>query len=232
VSQVSVLAVKHPFGGGRVVLIHWIGLPLAAISVVDLAIWDLIGKIRKEPIYKMIGGRTKKDIPLYLTGPKPEVAKKLGFWGGKVPLPHGPSDGPKGLRENVEFLKSCADKVGPDFPIMVDCYMSLDVVSHSRNCYLVISRPITDAQPYTIELVKAVEDAGVKIHWWEECLHPDDFDGHIKLNQALPHIKFTTGEHEYSKYGFRKLIENRSLAIIQPDVMWLGGLTELIKVAR
>jgi hypothetical protein len=54
-------------------------------------------------------------------------------------------------------------------------------------------------QPYTIELVKAVEDAGVKIYWWEECLHPDDFDGHLKLNQALPHIKFTTGEHEYSK---------------------------------
>ena len=106
-----------------------IGLPLAAISVVDLAIWDLIGKIRKEPIYKMIGGRTKKDIPLYLTGPKPEVAQKLGFWGGKVPLPHGPSDGHVGMKQNVEFLKAHREKVGPDFPIMVDCYMSLDVVS-------------------------------------------------------------------------------------------------------
>jgi hypothetical protein len=108
-----------------------VGLPLAAISVVDLAIWDLIGKIRKEPIYKMIGGRTKKDIPLYLTGPKPEVAQKLGFWGGKVPLPHGPSDGHVGLKQNVEFLKAHREKVGPDFPIMVDCYMSLDVVSPS-----------------------------------------------------------------------------------------------------
>ena len=105
------------------------GLPLAAISVVDLAIWDLLGKIRKEPIYKMIGGRTKKDIPLYLTGPKPEVAQKLGFWGGKVPLPHGPPDGHKGMKANVEFLKAHREKVGPDFPIMVDCYMSLDVVS-------------------------------------------------------------------------------------------------------
>lgn len=61
-----------------------LGLPLAALSVVDLAIWDLVGKIRGEPICKMIGGRTKKDIPLYLTGPKPPVAKKLGFWGSKV----------------------------------------------------------------------------------------------------------------------------------------------------
>jgi L-rhamnonate dehydratase len=110
------------------VVANAVGLPLAAISVVDLAIWDLIGKIRKEPIYKMIGGRTKKDIPLYLTGPKPEVAQKLGFWGGKVPLPHGPSDGHVGLKQNVEFLKGHREKVGPDFPIMVDCYMSLDVV--------------------------------------------------------------------------------------------------------
>lgn len=62
-------------------------------------------------------------------------------------------------------------------------------------------------------------------------LHPDDFDGHRILSKAFPHVKFTTGEHEYSKYGFRKLIEDRSIAILQPDVMWLGGLTELIKVA-
>jgi L-rhamnonate dehydratase len=97
--------------------------------VVDLAIWDLVGKLRGEPIYKMIGGRTKKNIPLYLTGPKPPVAKKLGFWGSKVPLPHGPADGQAGIKKNVEYLKACKDSVGPDYPLMVDCYMSLDVVS-------------------------------------------------------------------------------------------------------
>ncbi|KIR54064.1 racemase [Cryptococcus gattii Ru294] len=188
------------------------GLPLAAISVVDLAIWDLLGKIRGEPVYKMIGGRTKKDIPLYLTGPRPEVAKKLGFWGSKVALPHGPPDGHEGIRKNVQYLKACKEAVGPDYPVQVDCYMSLDV-------------------PYTIALIKACEKAGVEINWWEEVLHPDDFDGHVKLKEALPYVKFTTGEHEYSKYGFRKLIENRAVDIIQPDVMWLGGLTELIKVA-
>ena len=181
--------------------------------MVDLAIWDLLGKIRDEPIYKMIGGRTKKDIPLYLTGPKPPVAKKLGFWGSKVPLPHGPPDGLEGIRKNVAYLKACKESVGEDYPVMVDCYMSLEV-------------------QYTIELIRAVEKAGVEINWWEEVLHPDDFDGHVKLKQALPHIKFTTGEHEYSKYGFRKLIENRAVDILQPDVMWLGGMTELIKVAK
>lgn len=73
-------------------------------------------------------------------------------------------------------------------------------------------------QPYTIELVKAVEDAGVKIFWWEECLHPDDFDGHIKLNQALPHIKFTTGEHEYSKWAFSLFF----FAVSFPVKIWLS----------
>lgn len=99
--------------------------------MVDLAIWDLLGKIRNEPIYKMIGGRTKKDIPLYLTGPRPEVAKELGFWGSKVALPHGPPDGLEGIRKNVAYLKACKDAVGPDYPVQVDCWMSLNVVSIS-----------------------------------------------------------------------------------------------------
>lgn len=97
--------------------------------MVDLAIWDLIGKIRDEPIYKMIGGRTKKEIPLYLTGPRPEVAKALGFWGSKVALPHGPPDGHEGIRMNVQYLKECKAAVGEDYPVQVDCYMSLDVVT-------------------------------------------------------------------------------------------------------
>jgi L-rhamnonate dehydratase len=108
---------------------------MAALSVVDLAVWDLLGKIRGEPVYKMIGGRTKKDIPLYLTGPRPAVAEGLGFWGSKVPLPHGPPDGLEGIRKNVAYLKQCKDAVGPDYPVMVDCWMSLDV-------------------PYTISLIK------------------------------------------------------------------------------
>lgn len=112
---------------------------MAALSVVDLAIWDLLGKIRNEPIYAMIGGRTKTEIPLYLTGPQPASAKKLGFFGGKVALPHGPPDGDEGLRKNIEYLKSKREEVGPNYPLMVDCWMSLDVVSTSQTLHL--SRP-------------------------------------------------------------------------------------------
>lgn len=83
---------------------------------------------------------------------------------------------------------------------------------------------------YTIELVKACTD--LNINWWEECLSPDDIDGFEQIKRAHPTEKFTTGEHEYSRYGFRKLVESRNIDIIQPDVMWLGGLTELLRVSN
>ena len=186
------------------------GLPVAVISVIDLAIWDLLGKIRNEPVYKMIGGATRKRLNFYCTGPEPAAAKAMGFFGAKVPLPYGPGEGPEGLKKNVEFLRKHRESVGPDFPLMVDCYMSLNV-------------------PYTIEVVKACED--LNLNWWEECLSPDDSDGFELIKRAHPTMKFTTGEHEYSRYGFRKLIEGRNLDILQPDVMWVGGLTELLKIA-
>lgn len=63
------------------------GLPVAVISVIDLALWDLIGKIRGEPVYKLIGGNTKDRIDFYCTGPEPTAAREMGFWGAKVPLP-------------------------------------------------------------------------------------------------------------------------------------------------
>ncbi|QPG74642.1 hypothetical protein FOA43_001974 [Brettanomyces nanus] len=186
------------------------GVTMATISVIDLALWDLLGKIRNEPVYKMIGGATREKIDFYCTGCDPEAAKKMGFWGGKVALPFGPDEGHKGLRKNVEFLRKHREAVGPDFPLMVDCYMSLNV-------------------SYTIDLVKATQD--LDINWWEEVLHPDDFDGYALLKRAYPNMKFTTGEHEYTKYGFRKLIEGRNIDILQPDVMWVGGMTELLKIA-
>ncbi|OJJ42939.1 hypothetical protein ASPZODRAFT_136800 [Penicilliopsis zonata CBS 506.65] len=188
------------------------GLPVAVISVIDLALWDLLGKIRGEPVYKLIGGTTRTRLDFYCTGPEPAAAKAMGFLAGKVPLPFGPDEGNEGLKKNVEFLRKHRESVGPDFPLRVDCYMSLNV-------------------PYTIQLVKKCEAEGINIDWWEECLSPDDFDGQALLKQAHPTVKFTTGEHEYSRYGFRKLIEGRNVDILQPDVMWVGGLTELLKIS-
>lgn len=186
------------------------GMPIATISVVDLALWDLIGKARGEPVYNLIGGLSGDEISFYCTGPAPDAVKDLGFWGAKVPLPHSHYDGPEGLRKNVEYLTAQREMVGPDFPLMVDCYMSLTV-------------------PYAIELAEAARHLG--IHWWEEVLHPDDVEGFRLLKQAHPTLKWTTGEHEYTRYGFRRLIEERTIDVLQPDVMWVGGLTELLRVS-
>ncbi|KAF2091021.1 L-rhamnoate dehydratase-like protein [Saccharata proteae CBS 121410] len=186
------------------------GLPVAVISVIDLALWDLLGKIRSEPVYKLIGGATRSRLEFYCTGPAPQAAQRMGFIGAKVPLPYSPGEGPSGMKKNVEFLTKHRESIGPDFPLMVDCYMSLNV-------------------PYTIELVEKTKH--LNINWFEECLSPDDMAGHALLKQAHPTQKFTTGEHEYSRYGFRQLIEGRHLDILQPDVMWVGGLTELLKVS-
>ena len=186
------------------------GLPVAVISVIDLALWDLQGKIRGEPVYKLIGGATRKRLDFYCTGPAPSAAKSIGFIGAKVPLPFNPSEGINGLKKNVDFLRAHRESVGPDFPLRVDCYMSLNI-------------------PYTIQLVSACAD--LNIDWWEECLSPDDSAGFAQIKQAHPTVNFTTGEHEYSRYGFRDLITARTLSIIQPDVMWVGGMTELLKVA-
>lgn len=97
------------------------GLPVAVISVIDLAIWDLLGKIRNEPVYKMLGGATRERLDFYCTGPEPAAAKAMGFFGAKVPLPYGPGEGVEGLKKNVEFLTKHRESVGPDFPLMVDC---------------------------------------------------------------------------------------------------------------
>jgi L-rhamnonate dehydratase len=181
-----------------------------AISAVDLALWDLVGKVRSEPVYNLIGGRSRDAISFYCTGPDAGAIKAMGFWGAKVPLPEGPFDGEAGLQRNLAYLAAQRVAVGPGFPLMVDCYMSLDV-------------------PYAIRLAEICKP--LDIHWWEEALAPDDVEGYRQIRRAHPTLKWTTGEHEYTRYGFRRLIEERTLDIVQPDVMWVGGMTELLRIA-
>ena len=186
------------------------GLPVMAISAVDLALWDLVGKVRDEPVYNLIGGRSRDEISFYCTGPDAAAIQVLGFWGAKVPLPEGPQDGEAGLQRNVAFLTRQRAAVGPGFPLMVDCYMALDVA-------------------YAIRLAEACKP--LDIYWWEEVLSPDDVEGYRQIKAAHPGLKWTTGEHEYTRYGFRRLIADRCVDILQPDVMWVGGLTEMLRIA-
>ena len=103
------------------------GLVVNAISGVDLALWDLLGKLRGEPVYQMLGGAVRDELVFYATGARPDIAKQLGFIGGKLPLHHGPAEGEEGFAKNLAMLADMRGKVGPDFWLMLDCWMSLDL---------------------------------------------------------------------------------------------------------
>lgn len=186
------------------------GLVIHAISVLDLAIWDILGKLRGEPIYKLIGGAAAQPLRAYSSGPDPGFSRKLGFAGAKVFTPHVPAEGRKGFEANLAFIAACRDAVGPGFPLMVDFYMSLDV-------------------QYAIELAHAARS--LDIYWFEDALLPDNYDGYRALKSAAPWVRWAAGEHEYTCWGFEKLISRGALDILQPDPLYVGGLTELLRIA-
>ncbi len=185
------------------------GVVINTIAGIDLALWDLLGKIRGEPVYKMIGGKVKDTLPTYVTGPKAKLYQEWGHVGSKIPLPYGPGDGLKGLKKNKELIMDTRKSVGPDYRLMIDCYMSLDV-------------------PYAIDLANAVKEAD--LFWIEEALPPHDLESHKYIKKACPWQKWTTGEHTNTRYGFRKIIEDRSVDILQPDLT-LCGMTETLRIA-
>jgi L-rhamnonate dehydratase len=187
------------------------GLVINAISGVDLALWDLLGRLRQEPVYAMLGGAVRDELVFYATGARPDLAKQMGFIGGKMPLHHGPAEGEEGLRKNIAELAQMRERCGEDFWLMFDCWMALDV-------------------NYATRLAHAAREHGLK--WIEECLSPDDYWGYRELKKrAPPGMLVTTGEHEATRWGFRMLLEMECCDIIQPDVGWCGGLTELIKIS-
>ena len=121
----------------------------------------------------------------------------MGFHGAKFPLPFGPAQGEEGMRKNIEMVKKWREAVGEDYPLMIDCYMSLTV-------------------PYTIELARRCEPYNVK--WIEETLPPDEYDGYAKIKEKVSTTLLTTGEHEYTRWGFRMLLQKNCCDVLQPDI--------------
>ncbi len=188
------------------------GIVMNAISAVDLAAWDLLGKIRQEPVFAMLGGKVRDELTFYATSPRPDYAKELGFIGCKIDTQYAQADRDEGYNKNMEYFREMRNSVGDDFMLMLDCWMSLDL-------------------PYAKKLLNGINDLGFT--WIEECFMPDDYWSFRELKKSAGRGAWvTTGEHEATRWGFRMLLEYCDVDIIQPDVGWCGGMTELIKIGN
>jgi L-rhamnonate dehydratase len=208
---------QDPFNTERIWDICWrstmhygrMGVTMNAISGVDIALWDIIGKALNVPVYRLIGGEVKPRVPAYCTGNDIEQHVEAGFTMLKLAIPHGPADGRAGMKTNVELVKRARQALGPDGEIMLDCWMAW-------------------TERYTIEMAELL--APYRVYWMEEVLQPHDYAGFGRLNAAIKSTRIATGEHEYGRYGFRYLLEHNAASIWQPDMNWCGGLTELRRI--
>lgn len=182
------------------------GLVIHAISAVDLALWDIIGNALGMPVYKLLGGETKSRIPAYCTGNDIEQHLEFGYKRLKLAVPYGPADGRQGMKKNTELVKKTRESLGPDGDIMLDCWMAL-------------------TEEYAMEFAAMVEP--YRVYWMEECLPPDEYGGFRRIHERIKSTQMATGEHEYTRYGFRLLLEHHAVDIWQPDITWCGGLSEL-----
>ena len=188
-----------------------VGLASVAMSGVDLALWDLAGKLQGLPVYELLGGPVRDRIFAYATGNDTDWQLELGFKAVKLACPYGPADGLRGLDENEKLIAKTRELVGDDVEIMLDCYMAFDV-------------------EYTVRLAERLRPYRLK--WMEEYLIPEDLDGHVAVRKRIPWQTLATGEHLYTPWPFRQLVERRAVDILQPDINWVGGLTACRRIAE
>lgn len=195
------------------------GIGMVAISAVDIALWDLLGKSAKQPVFKLLGGRTKAKIPVYasrLYASEPgELAKEAkqykddGYKAMKLRFGWGPSDGAAGMQRNLELVRTVRETVGDEIDVMADAYMGWTLDYAKRMLPLL--------EPF-------------HLRWLEEPVIPDDIHGYVEL-KSYGRIPIAGGEHEFTLYGFRDLLEARAVDYIQFDTNRVGGITQARKIA-
>lgn len=194
------------------------GVALVAISALDIAIWDLMGKSAKQPVFRLLGGRTKAKIPVYASRlysiPLEELAREAaaykaqGYNAMKLRFGWGPIDGAAGMARNVGLIRTVRETVGDEIDIMADAYMgwSLD---------------------YAKRMMRLIEPFNLR--WLEEAIIPDDINGYHELRR-FGTTPIAAGEHEFTSYGFRQMIEAKALDYFQFDTNRVGGITAARKI--
>lgn len=195
------------------------GTTMMAISTIDCAIWDLKGKWADAPVYQLLGGPTREKIPAYASalGYSLESEKvreraseivKAGYKATKWFFRNGPMDGPEGIAKNVELVRTLRETVGDDVDLMFDCWMSWDI-------------------PYAIKMAKKIEKYNPR--WIEEPVLPDKIGSCAAIRKAI-NIPVATGEHEYTRWGLKALMDAQAADVLQPDIYWAGGVSEVMKI--
>ncbi len=195
------------------------GIGMVAISAVDIALWDLLGKSAKQPVYRLLGGRTKPRIPVYASrlyasdsaalAVEATRYKNEGYKAMKFRFGWGPVDGAEGMRRNVELVRTIREAVGNDIDVMAEAYMGWTLDYAKRMLPLL--------EPF-------------QLRWLEEPVIPDDIQGYAEL-KSYGRIPIAGGEHEFTLYGFRDLLQARAVDYIQFDTNRVGGITQARKIA-
>ena len=187
-----------------------------AISAVDIALWDCLGRSLGMPVHKLLGGAYRTHVQPYATGfyrvegrsypadAIDEAQRHIGNGFTAMKLKTG-----FGVEEDIEYILAVRQGIGAGPKLMIDANHAYNVASARR-------------------ILKAIEPAG--IHWFEEPISPEDIDGYRELKN-LTSIYLAAGENEFTKFGFREWIARRAVDILQPDLCSAGGFTECRKIA-
>ncbi|GJM64274.1 mandelate racemase/muconate lactonizing enzyme family protein [Persicobacter diffluens] len=192
------------------------GIFQAAIAAIDVALWDVKGKVLNQPVSVLLGGVKNPVIQPYATGfyftdaptmeedfiKEAELYKQQGFKAAKMKVGLG-------LEKDVYWVNFLSKALGEDVRLMIDA-------NHGYNY----------REAY--ELCRQIEH--LNIGWFEEPVAPDDYNGYKKLRENTS-IPIAGGECEYLRHGFRRLFENDCVDIAQPDICATGGLTEVKRIA-
>ena len=194
------------------------GMPIQALSGIDIALWDILAKKAKLPLYQLLGGKTNNKIPVYGYGmmlqkksveelcelfkKEANQIKEKNFKAMKMKVGLGP-------KEDLKLVSAVREAIGDDFKLMVDANHA-----YNKNDALYVGRGLDE----------------MEIYWFEEPVAPEDYDGYKELKERLK-TNIAGGEAEFTKYGWNQLIKKNCIDIAQPEVCGLGGITEYLKVS-
>jgi L-alanine-DL-glutamate epimerase-like enolase superfamily enzyme len=194
------------------------GVAMTAISAVDIALWDLLGKDAKQPVYRLLGGRTKDRIPVYASRlyamPLDELRREAqrykdeGYQAMKLRFGWGPIDGAAGMQKNLDLLRTVREVIGYGVDLMADAYMGWTLDYAKRMLPLI--------EPF-------------QLRWLEEPVIPDDTRGYATL-KSYGRVPIAGGEHEFTIFGFRELLEADAVDYIQFDTNRVGGISQARKI--